>query len=131
MKRRKFRKQKRRIQALAQKWIGPLGVGWWEVEHHYHDNRDDWKTDDGEILMETHWSWKYRTAVIHVNIPALVDRNDEQLERHYVHELVHILVGEALVEADDKKDHVERAVEGIARAFIWLREHAQEEGGDV
>lgn len=131
MKRSKYKKQRARIRKLADKWIGTLGLKWWTIQHLCYAKRKSFAKEHGrEAFMRVTSDWRYRVAEIHVNVPALATLTDEHLERYYVHELVHILIEEALVEADDKKDHVECAVEGIARAFIWLRDATRQEGSD-
>lgn len=104
------------------KWMEPLGLLWWDLTIRYYDepieiiNRFDWDNDHITVAR-TLADWRYGTATIDVNVPALKDMSDEEIERVAVHELIHILVNE-MREGDIK--HEERVVTALTKAIFWI-----------
>jgi len=117
-----------RITALADKWLKPLGLLWWrKIEFVYYEDRGHFKKEDrAESVMITYPSWAYLEATIEVNLYAIAEADDETLEYYFVHEMAHLMTDE-IVDGNERKDNVERAVTQIARAFLWVAEML---GGD-
>ena len=134
MKTKQFKKHRARIRKLAKKWIGPLGLAWWTVELHCFDSAAEFlkahgsgKADEDRILMRVYSDWRYRTATIAVNVPLVKERSAEQLEHGFVHELMHIFLGEMRMTCaePDFSDHEERTAKTLADAFLWVQRKAQ------
>lgn len=126
LKKKQFKAQRKRIRRLAKKWIRPLGLGGWNIRHHYYDSSDNFlaavpRAGD-EPFMTCRADWKYGWAVISVNCAALVGRSDAVLEWCYLHELGHVFLSELGIDPDGKKAHHEEHVATVlAKAFVWLR----------
>lgn len=122
-----FERQKERIQALREKWVGPLGLKWWCT---------NWKYDRGDIadsdgygnypVAHCRADWRYLEATIEWSLPRVVNLSDQELENVLVHELMHIFVNEM---REGKLKHEERVCETLARAFVWLRDDCKERYG--
>jgi len=109
-----------RIQALADKWLKPLGLLWWRrITFGYSEDRRDFGVDSDEAVMITHPSWEYMEAVIDVNLLYVAELDDPELEYDFVHELVHILLAEI---TNRKRGSVERVVTNVASAFLWVEQ---------
>lgn len=122
-----YEAQRERLKALADKWVGPLGLGWWDLDFAYA--RDDYepKHDNSrhDELANCRCDWRYGHAMITWNMPLAAEQSDEQLERAFVHELCHIFLNEMrwAREADtDGLDHEERVASTLTKAFLWLRD---------
>jgi len=121
MKTKTIKAQRKRIQGLWERWGRPMGLAWWGVSFEYHRNRKGFKCDDGrEVLMRTHADWRYKSAVIEVNVPALADINDKDLDTFFVHELMHVFLNEMRAD-EDRRNHEERVATTLADAFVWIR----------
>ncbi len=128
-----YEAQKDRIEALREKWVKPLGLGWWRIVIDYV--RQGWpRTEEQEAtssypIMECAVRWEYLQAMIKVNVPELVDMDDDRLEECFVHELCHIFVNELREVSPDHDGwikHEERVVTHLAHAFLWLRKHVED-----
>lgn len=123
-----YEHQKQRLLALADKWVRPLGLGWWDIQYAYA--RDDYeppKQASSEDHSVAHCSadWRYGYACITWNMPLVREQDDEKLERIFVHELQHIFLHEMRWTADnsdDSIDHEERVASIYTKAFLWLRD---------
>lgn len=128
-----YEQQKARVQALADKWIGPLGLKWWKIRIDYSRERlpvkdDGNTTEDTFCAMQVQASWKYLRAVITVSVPAIADIGDEELEWVFVHECAHVLLNEMRwADQADWLDHEERCASQLANSFLWLRQHVERE----
>lgn len=123
MKQKQFKRQRRRLRKLAEKWIGPLGLKWWTIEHRYHDDQEAFLKENGDrVLMFVCADWRYRTASIDVNLVLVADRSAAQLEKDYVHELMHILLNEMRMTCvePDFHEHEERVAQTLADAILWV-----------
>ena len=119
-----FNALRKRFQVLIKRWVGPLGLGWWRLNFTYH--RELTPTDvsqDGkrEALGTCKANWQYREAEIIFNMPACADLKDDELERMFVHELMHVFLNEAR-QKDVITPGEESAASALASAFIWHRE---------
>lgn len=133
MKDAEFEVQKARIQSLADKWLGPLGLLWWTVHIEYC--RDYALKVNGSYSEETtakaHVMWEYVTATLAFNMRKVADLDDDELENVFVHECCHILIHEMREwcptqnlpsEASQAAMmHEERVVCMLTKAFLWTR----------
>jgi hypothetical protein len=120
-----YARQKRRLLALFERWAGPLGLRWWDIDMAYE--REQFEVDGKpapETIAQTAVNWRYGHATITWNMPQVAQLADDKLERTFVHELAHLLVNEMRqCDQDDWLDHEERVVTNLTKAFLWLREH--------
>lgn len=123
MKRKAVKAQIRRIKKLGDKWLTPMGLKWWSIEHRFNASRKPFRHEgDRETVMKTTTAWQYRRAWIDFNVPLIATLSDHEVEHDYVHELCHILVEEMRGNPSDEQMHCERAVDSLADAFMWTRE---------
>lgn len=131
---REYRRQKRRVERVFDRWRAPLGLGWWRVGLVWSRERDRVRPDTDvaangvEVTAaRTTVSWPYREATIEFFLPALEDVSDERLEYIVVHECMHILVNEMrwVDGGADNIEHEERVVTDLAKAFRWVRDAAE------
>lgn len=115
---REFNKQRRRIRALIRKWVKPLGLGWWTVNFEFSREPIASNNAGESVAANCHALWPYKTALIKFYMPDLSDLSDEDLERVFVHELMHIFLAEA---REDDLHHEERVASDLANAFLWIR----------
>jgi len=122
----KRKKQRKRVQRLADKWFGPLGLLWWDrIRLVYSTERAGFKgANDTEAVFEVWSAWEYLAADIKVNLKLVATIDDYRLERCFVHECVHILLNEMQAEGADHK-HEERTVTRVMQAIFWVRAAAQ------
>jgi len=127
-----FAQQKDRIRALADRWIGPLGLHWYKIDLAYA--RDDYQplgdTSRENSLAKCSTDWRYGTALITWNMPLVREQKDDDLEMAFVHELCHIFLNEMRWTASndgDSLDHEERVASTLTKAFLWLRDHLKED----
>lgn len=112
----------KKLKSLFDKWITRLGLRWWDIEVHWHDDPEtilnEFGNEEGNILVvaRTHVRWEYARAWIHVNLPLMKQLSDQEAERCIVHELVHILVNEM---REGETHHEERVVTQITKAIFW------------
>ncbi len=128
MKKKTFKYHRKRVRKFVKPWLHVLGLGWYEaIEFHWYDNEKDFrKSADGTVLMRVWSDWRYMTATVAVNVPAVARLTDTQLERAVVHEFVHVLVNEM---REKGIDHEERVVTMLTKAFFWVRANAVEQFG--
>ena len=62
------------------------------------------------VYAEVQSDWRYLSAAIKFNMPALAGQTDEEIEIKVVHELCHILICEM---REDGVDHEERVGPGV------------------
>lgn len=118
-----YEAQKRRILALCQKWVSPIGLGWWDIEFGYE--RANFEVDGNpshDAVAKCTANWRYGHAYIGFNMPRVQEQTDERLERCFVHELMHIFLNETRESDDDWLDHEERVASTLTKAFLWLRD---------
>lgn len=125
--------QQTRITKLADKWINPLGLGYWRIDTEYLNERLP-ASNSGAVRAFTVTALsEYLTATISVSIPVIAEMSDERLEAMFVHELMHIFLSEIQHECDDLDWHIERICTRLADAFLWavdlVKETSPEETG--
>ena len=110
------------VKGYVDKWLQPLGLLWWKVEIIYYDDPMEiarrFVEGDGISRGTCNADWRYGTATVRLNLPALAEHSDNDIEMIVVHELVHILVNEM---REEGIDHEERVVTGLTKAFLWTR----------
>ena len=112
-----------RIEALADKWLAPLGLKQWRrITFEYCLNRAEFGTGNNEALMVVSADWRHTEAVVDVNVLYIAEQDDADLEHCFLHEMVHILLDE--ISDEEQRGHVERVTTQVARAFQWVRDFA-------
>ncbi len=125
MKRKAFKKQRKRCRRHFAWWIPRLGLGTWSIDVLYqreHDYRREHNVSTNSAMI-AYVDWRYLDAAIYVNVARVRTMSDDELERAVVHELCHLLVHELRETRarDDARDHEERVVSHLAKAFQWVR----------
>lgn len=105
-------KLEKHIVKLTAKWKKRLGLADWTLYTSFEKTRGD---TTRACVLERHWEYRY--AVIEFYTDTC--KNDEDLERHVVHELLHCVLAEL---ESKRKKHEERVVVTLADAFIHLAE---------
>lgn len=128
-----FEAQQARIVTLEQRWFEPLGLKAWKINTVFV--RSDF-TMDGEPAADTlataKTSSEYMMATISWNMPVVIDHDDRELERIFLHEMMHVMVNEMrpsrmnddinrALKAEDSW-HEERVATMLGNAFLWTRE---------
>jgi hypothetical protein len=121
MKSKAFKAQRKRVRHILDAWIEPLGLKWFRIDVLYYRKRRSFKK---YVIARTFCDWRYMTAQVRVNLSLTAKLNDDELERCLVHELAHLLLAEAEGIGKDP-DHLERAVETVTKALLWVRGYAQ------
>ena len=132
MKRREYKRWCKRIEALRDRWIEPLGLGDWAVTITYFRKGKTYRTllnlpESGcaESLATCQCNWQYKQAWIGVNTPEWQGLSDFRAEAILVHELCHMLLDSlARAPEDDKQAHLESTCTALANAFVWTRKAA-------
>ena len=109
------KRQIARIKALRKKWYSPLRLFEWDIT---------WKYVDGDLLVDGALAedaaavatvdWRYRHATIQWNLRLIADQPADELERIFVHEVMHVQVNE-MREGD--LHHEERVCQTLALCF--------------
>jgi hypothetical protein len=134
--------QKARLKKLIDKWVKPIGLGWWNVQFAYSREPLDLgphiaNTGTEQCVAKTHAHWQYLDALIEWNMQRIEEMDDEDLERAFVHELCHVFVNEMRMwgnaemeteKADEAIRHEERVVTQLTNAFLWTRRAGTGEG---
>ncbi len=127
-----FDAQRVRLQALSEKWIKPLGLGWYALDFVYA--RDNYKppgtTAKEDSLAYCSTDWRYGHAAITWNMVEVIEQDENKLEVAFVHELMHVFLNEMRWTANndsDSLDHEERVASTLTKAFLWLRDSLTEE----
>lgn len=111
---------RKRVNALAKKWVKPLGLGYWTT--HLNFLVEIVRDGGNAVGMTCDADWRYQEATITVNVRAVKDLTDSELESCFVHELMHIFLNE-MREGDIK--HEERVATQLQKAFLWAVENVQ------
>lgn len=131
-----YETQKQRVERLIERWVKPIGLGWWCINWVWHreERRSDDLTGIEVCAMDCHANWKYLEARINVYLPAVEQFDDDRLEYFVVHELMHVFLQEmqapmqTQAEADTMAAHEERVATTLAHALIWARQAGYDEG---
>ena len=118
-----YETQKARVQALADKWLLPLGLKYWMVSLDFdrttHVEKDENAADNWAEVACCRVRWEYLQANMVWRLLVVEDLSDEQLERHFIHECMHVFLNE-MRETDENMKHEERVAELLANAFWWV-----------
>jgi hypothetical protein len=124
--------EKKRIRALANRWIRPLGLNWWKLDFEYerfdfHEEIDDKgeSTVDKGVIACCSASPEYLEAKIVFYLRKTKSLSDDDLEDTFVHELMHVFVSPMSTKETVKQE--EFTATTLARAFIWLRKEVENE----
>ena len=128
MKEIEYKKQKNRVEKLFWKWRTPLGLGWWKIELHYSDEESKseltYAPPDIDTkytcIFDVHSDYYYNTATITAYLPIVKNVKDEDLERYFLHEMMHILL-RPMKHKDTAKEE-ELVATKLADAFGWVVE---------
>lgn len=109
------KRQIARVKALRKKWSSPLRLFEWDIT---------WKYVDGDLVVNgalaadavasAEVDWRYRYATIQWNLRLVADQSDDELERVFVHEVMHLVVNEM---RQDDLHHEERVCQTLALCF--------------
>jgi hypothetical protein len=125
MKDKTYEKHYARVLAYIDKWLVPLGLGWYSFEVLGYEKEKEFRKGNGGVVAMRIWcDWRYMTASLSINVPAIRRMTDDELERAVVHELIHIIVNEM---REGGIDHEERTVSWLTKAFFWVRNAGVEE----
>ena len=120
-----FEGLKSKLMALDEMWCETLGLRWWALGYVY--DRQGKKPSSGTFseVARCDVKWWRKVAVITFDMPALLKSPDDELEKVFVHELMHIFLHEAR-ELDNGDSsvfkHEERVATDLTSAFLWLKE---------
>lgn len=125
-----YEKQRARVKEIADRWIKPIGLGWWHIDVEYHrdllDTTEENRANNWSPTFRVPVKWEYANAIIHCSLPMVEGLDDYDLELSFVHELMHIFINE-MREPDPDGKHEERVATTLAKGFIWIRDHVKEE----
>lgn len=121
-----YKRQKKRVLALNQRWRDALGLTSWRVTFEWF--REGIRKTDAQVnadeatLFACHARWEYLTATLDVNLPLVADATDDDLEWAFLHECAHVLVNEtrqggSASPEDDWLQHEERVCSVLAGVF--------------
>lgn len=127
-----YEAQKARITALIDRWLYPMGLGYWKLTFQYERKglrpTDNDAAQNWQPMMDVASKWQYLSADIRIGLPDIQDISDDDLENHFVHELSHVLVNEMREgEKGECSLHEERVCSMLANAFLWVRAAALKE----
>ena len=136
MNKRAYKQMCKRIEALRDRWVEPLGLGDWTVTFTYFRKGKNYRAllnlpkQQGVTSLATcQCNWQYKQAWIGVNTPEWLGLSDYCTEANLVHELCHMLLDSLAKAPDaDKQAHLESTCTALANAFIWTRKEARERG---
>jgi hypothetical protein len=117
-----FARQKARIEPLIARWVEPIGLGWWTLTFGYC--RGEFEVDGEsapQALACCTANWRYLHAYIEFNMSRVQNVDDDELERGFVHELMHVFLNETRENGKDWLDHEERVATMLSKSFVWLR----------
>lgn len=125
-----YKEQKARMKKLINKWVAPLGLNWWKLQYEWirsdHDGGETTympftgKDQKFTCIMSVVTDYYYKTATIQFYLLTLMDYSDEELERHFVHECMHIHL--KAMQTKQKAAEEELVATSLADAFIWVRD---------
>lgn len=115
MQRKAFNKECERIMRYIDRYSYLLTLAGWNVDFHFHQ-RPVKGCNENDAAGYVNFMWEYLAADIHFNAFLTAELDDEVVEETVLHELVHVLVGEAT----NKRGSIERVVTTISRQMQHL-----------
>lgn len=121
-----FARQQRRVDRIANKWLKPLGLLWWDLNITYQrepfDRTAEQAAENWWPLMRVVAVPEYTKAEITVSAMAIEGINNDALERAFVHECMHVIVREMRQwqDANDAIFHEERVVSHLTKVAFWI-----------
>jgi hypothetical protein len=128
-----FEREKVRIVTLERRWFETLGLAAWKINTVFvrSDFTSDGAPSPNTVATASTLS-EYMQATISWNLPQVVEQNDRDLERIFLHEVMHVILNEmrpSRQETDIEKVlrgedlwHEERVATMLGNAFLWTRE---------
>jgi len=119
-------RQKRRVNDLHEKWVGPLGLGWWVWEYEWYRNQID---NHPDALFNIQVRFEYHDVTLQVSLGHVKQQSDLDLERSFVHELGHCFTlplrdaASQGVNQEGMRFLEEHQATEISSSLLWLREH--------
>lgn len=128
-----FKREHDRIEALADRWLSPLGLlsSWTTTVEYFREPLMVHGELSDETVAQAKVQWEYRTATLQFCLPKTATKTDNELEYIFVHECCHVplkqmrewcqterLDRDAL---DRAMKHEEYVVTSLAWAFIKTR----------
>lgn len=113
--------QKRRIQALTDKYHRALGFGWYKIDHSYVREMDH---DEERQVARTTVSWQYLMAEVVWNIPLVADQSDDELRSIWLHEYAHVLTAPLMQGVDSDNPLAQHLIEYTAETTARALEYA-------
>jgi hypothetical protein len=124
-----YRDEKKRLQGLINKWVNPIGLGWYDIKFvwvrsEYDNSVSAYSPIVGKdqrytCIMATSVDYFYRMASITFFMEVSIQYSPEDLEEYFVHELMHIF----LKPLQDKRKFAEEELvaTSLAKGFIYIR----------
>ena len=105
-------KLEKRLIKLTTEWKKKLGLQDWTIHVSIEESRGDTAR---ACVLERHWEYKY--AVIEFYTRTMRNDDPADIEKHVVHELLHVVLSELECK---KKKHEERVITTLAEAICEL-----------
>lgn len=120
---------RKKLQCYITRWVKPLGLGWWRLHFIYNrePEEDDFHGSKGETAGRCIANWQYKEATITFNMSTCAAMKELDMERMFVHELMHVFLNEAR-QRDIVTDREESVATQLASAFMWHRDAVLAEG---
>jgi hypothetical protein len=120
-----FHRVKNKLQKYLKTWKVLLGLQWYRLDVLFDRDsirRPDPENPGGTIVTyaTTSCSYEYLQAAIQFSVPGLQDKDDADLERVVIHELLHVVVNE-MRDASRSTKHEERVVSVLEEVFFKLQ----------
>ena len=123
-----YERQKNRVRRLFHKWRQPLGLGWWRLtfiysrepkreqtipSEHLTDRQGIW-----DCVFETRSDYFYKTATITAYLSIIENIKDEDLERYFLHEIMHLYLGS--MKHSERGKEEELVATSLADMILWV-----------
>lgn len=90
-----FNRQVKRIRRIFDPILVAFGLaGQWDLCVSYERGEGDQEEDNWSHLASCDSRWEYRQAQIRVYVEGMAKCTDAEIQKHLIHEIVHILVRE-------------------------------------
>lgn len=82
------------MRKLAEKWTWALALDTWKIDVRFEREPGPSDAHGWHECMQVNLQWAYQEATISVFVPSLEGLSDQDVERMFLHECMHILTGE-------------------------------------